>query len=83
MTAVEFKPTPFLTGAFNQLLRPLDQVCVLPILSENVQLQMTESDTRWKVPQLTERDQLCRLSEISSRIDSAIRRQTYSCPIVS
>ena len=29
LTVVGFKPTPFLTGDFNQHLRPLDQACIL------------------------------------------------------
>ena len=31
MSAVGFEPMPFLTGDFNQRLRPLDQACVLPL----------------------------------------------------
>ena len=83
LSAVGFEPTPFLTCAFNQHLRPLNQACVLPLLSENVQLRMTRSDVRWKTPQLTKCDQLCWLSEISSRVDSAIHWLIYFCPIVS
>ena len=57
MFAVGFEPTPFLTGDFNQHLRPLDQACVLLLLTENVECGMTESVselvTCWREPTLT------------------------------
>ena len=49
---------PFLTGAFNQHLRLLNQACVLPPLSENVDCQMTKSVSelvpRWREPPSTD-----------------------------